>query len=371
MSDGLRTTPLHGRHVELGAKMVPFAGFEMPLHYEGGMRAGHQAVRERAGVFDVSHMGEVEVRGGGAVDFLRHLAVNDVARTHEGQAQYSALCTPGGGVLDDLVVYRFPDDRFLLVVNAANRDVDLAWIREHARDFEVEVVDRSDETGLVALQGPRAREILSPLTDVNLSDLPFYRFREGRVADVPTVVSRTGYTGEDGFELYADAADTPTVWDALLEAGEEHGLEPTGLGARDSLRLEMGYALHGNDLDTEHTPLEAGLDRIVRLDEGRTFIGSDALREQKQRGVRRKLVGLGLRERGFPRPGYSIVHADEAVGSVTSGTVSPTLDRGIALGYVPVELAEVGEELAVRIRNRDVPASVEELPFYTGGSLRR
>lgn len=371
MSETLRKTPLHGVHGALGGKMVPFAGFEMPLHYEGGIRAEHVAVRERAGLFDVSHMGEVEVRGGEALEFLRHLAVNDAARLEDGQVQYSALCAPDGGVLDDLLVYRFSDDRFMLVPNATNRARDLAWIQEHAGGYDVEVVDRSDVTGLVALQGPRAEAILAPLTDVDLAELRFYRFREGDVAGSPTVVSRTGYTGEDGFELYARADDTPGIWSALLDEGAGHGLEPAGLGARDSLRLEMGYALHGNDLDTEHTALESGLDRIVRLDDDRSFIGSEALRRQEEAGLRQKLVGLGLRERGFPRPGYPIVHEGRAVGSVTSGTVSPVLNRGIALGYVPVEHAAGGGGLAIRIRNRDVPAEIEEPPFYADGSLRR
>lgn len=350
--------------------MVPFAGFEMPLHYDAGIRAEHQAVRTRAGLFDVSHMGEVEVRGSGAVPFLRHVAVNDASRLDEGQAQYSALCRPDGGVLDDLLVYRFPD-HFMLVVNAANRIGDLEWIRGHADEFRVDVEDRSEETALLALQGPRAEEILAPLTDVDLEALGYYRFTMGSVAGVETVVSRTGYTGEDGFELYVSAVDGPGLWEALVEEGVEHELVPAGLGSRDSLRLEMGYALHGHDLDVDHTPLEAGLTWIVKLDDDRSFVGSDALRRQRERGVERKLVGIGLEERGFPRPGYVITRDGEAVGTVTSGTVSPVLERGIALGYVPVEHSPVGTGLAVRIRDREVPGRVESLPFYTEGSIRR
>ncbi|MDX1567042.1 MAG: glycine cleavage system aminomethyltransferase GcvT [Longimicrobiales bacterium] len=391
-SDSLRKTPLHGRHVELGGKMVPFAGWEMPIQYEAGIRAEHRAVRTRAGLFDVSHMGEVVVRGPEALAFLRHLAVNDASRLEEGQAQYSALCRPDGGVLDDLVVYRFPD-RFMLVVNAANRETDLEWIREHAADYRVEVEDRSAATALLALQGPWSESILAVLTDVDLDTVPYYRFTVGAVAGIETVVSRTGYTGEDGFELYTSADEAPELWDALLDAGSklgtgtEEGLLPAGLGARDSLRLEMGYALHGQDVDVQHTPLEAGLGWIVRLDGDRSFIGSDVLREQKSKGVGRKLVGIGLEDRGFPRPGYEIVlpsrddgdTGDDAsdgdpgapVGTVTSGTVSPTLERGIALGYVPAEHAPVGTGLAIRIRDRDVPGRVEKLPFYTDGSIKR
>ncbi|MFW6200027.1 MAG: glycine cleavage system aminomethyltransferase GcvT [Gemmatimonadota bacterium] len=383
----LRTTPLHGKHVELGGTMVPFAGWEMPIQYGAGIRAEHRAVRTRAGLFDVSHMGEVELRGPEALPFLRHLAVNDASRLDEGQAQYSALCRPDGGVLDDLVVYRFPD-RYMLVVNAANRETDLEWIREHADDFRVEVEDRSDRTALLALQGPRAEVVLDLLTDMDLDAIAYYRFSVGPVAGVETVVSRTGYTGEDGFELYVTAEDGPGLWDAVMDAGTEHDVLPAGLGARDSLRLEMGYALHGQDVDEQHTPLEAGLGWIVKLDDGRSFIGSDVLRRQKSDGVQRKLVGIGLEERGFPRPGYEIVsrggegeggsagedrqaERGRVLGTVTSGTVSPTLERGIALGYVPARHAPVGTELAIRIRDRDVPGRVEELPFYTDGSIRR
>jgi len=370
MTGELRRTPLYRKHTELGGKMVPFAGYEMPLHYEAGIRSEHQAVRTGAGLFDVSHMGEIDVRGPEALSFLRHVAVNDAAGLEEGRAQYSALCRSDGGVIDDLLVYRF-GDHFMLVVNAANRDRDLAWIVDHADDFRVEVKDRSEETALLALQGPRAEAILAPLTDVDLEVLGYYRFRQGAVAGVEAVVSRTGYTGEDGFELYFSAEDGPEVWDAVMEGGGEHGLVPAGLGCRDSLRLEMGYALHGQDLDEEHTPLEAGLGWIVDMDEDRSFVGSEVLRRQKETGVETKLVGLGLEERGFPRTGYEILRKGAVVGAVTSGTVSPTLERGIALGYVPSEHSSVGTELAVRIRNRDVAARVERLPFYTEGSLKR
>ena len=370
MSDSdLHRSPLHDRHRALGAKMVPFAGFHMPVQYPAGITAEHQAVRQRSGIFDVSHMGEFEVRGDQALDLVQLVTVNDVRATEPGKAQYSAMCRDDGGILDDLIVYRFPDS-LMLVVNAANREKDLAWIREHADGLDARVRDRSGETALLAIQGPTARDVVKEVTDHDVDAIGYYRFQEGAVAGVDAVISATGYTGEDGFELYLPADDAVAVWDALLEAGEPHGLVPAGLGARDSLRLEVGYALYGNDLDEEHTPLEAGLGWITKLD-GYPFVGREALRRQKEAGVERKLVGLRLTDRGFPRPGYDVVHGDRVVGSVTSGTVSPTLQVGIALAYVPASMSEPGTELGVRIRDAAVPARVEKPPFYTDGSIRR
>jgi aminomethyltransferase len=364
----LKRTPLHDEHVALGGKIVPFAGFEMPVQYDG-ITAEHRRVRESAGLFDVSHMGEFEVRGPEAEALVRRLGVNDVSRLEVGQAQYSALCLDDGGILDDLIVYRFAD-RYMLVVNASNRQKDLAWVMRHAEGFDAEVVDRSDELALLAIQGPRAREIVRALTDTDLEGIGYYRFAEGEVAGVPAVISRTGYTGEDGFELYVAADDVVPLWRTLLETGAESGIGPAGLGARDSLRLEMGYALYGNDLDEDHTPLEAGLGWIVKLDD-RDFLGAEALRRQKEAGVERKLVGLLLEERGFPRAGYTIVADGSEVGVVTSGIVSPSLGVGIAMGYVRADLAAPGSEVAVRIRDRDIPARVQRPPFYTEGSIRR
>lgn len=370
MSDSdLRRTPLHGRHLKLGAKMVPFAGFHMPVQYPTGITAEHQAVRQRSGLFDVSHMGEFEVHGDQALELVQLVTVNDVRATEPGKAQYSAMCREDGGILDDLIIYRFPD-ALMLVVNAANREKDLAWIREHADGLDAQVRDRSEETALLAIQGPTARTVVKEVTDHDVDAIGYYRFHEGIVAGVDAVISATGYTGEDGFELYVPADDAGVVWDALLEAGESHGLVPAGLGARDSLRLEVGYALYGNDLDEEHTPLEAGLGWITKLDRD-PFVGREALRRQKEAGVERKLVGLRLTDRGFPRPGYDVVHGDRVVGSVTSGTVSPTLQAGIALAYVPASMADPGTELGVRIRDSAVPARVQKPPFYTDGSIRR
>jgi aminomethyltransferase len=364
----LQRTPLHAEHVAAGAKMVPFAGFEMPVHYPGGITAEHHAVRNAAGLFDVSHMGEFEVRGERALEFVSAIATNDPTRLEPGQAQYSTLVNDEGKLLDDLLVYRFPD-HWMLVVNGANREKDFRWVSARAGAFGLEVRDRSDEIALLALQGPRAEEILARLTGADLPAIPYYRFAPGEVDGAPATISRTGYTGEDGFELYLDAADAPRVWRRLLEAGRDAGLVPAGLGARDSLRLEMGYALYGNDLDEETTPLEAGLGWVVKLDRG-DFVGADALRRQKEAGVGRRLAGFRLKERGFPRPGYEVVVDGAPAGRVTSGVLSPTLGEGIGMAYVPPHAAKPGTEIGVVIRGRAVPAEVVRPPFHRGGSVR-
>jgi len=369
MTDGLKLTPLHGRHVALGGKMVPFAGFSMPVQYPSGITAEHRAVREMAGLFDVSHMGEFIVRGPDALDFVQKISVNDASKIEVGQAQYSAMCLESGCIIDDLIIYRF-DDRYMLVVNAANLDKDWAHVSAHAADFDVEVENASDRIALLALQGPVARELLRPLADLDVDDVKYYRFREGHVAGVPAVISGTGYTGEDGFELYVPADRAGELWDALLAAGKADGLIPAGLGARDSLRLEVGYALYGNDLDEEHTTLESGLGWVTKLDKG-DFVGRDALAAQKESGVTRRLVGLRLEGRAFPRPGYDIVFEGEVVGNVTSGTISPTLGHGVALGYVPVELSRADTVVQVDARGKLVDAVVQRPPFYTEGSIRR
>ena len=369
MTEGLARTPLHAEHLRSGAKMVPFAGFEMPVQYTTGIQAEHRSVRQAAGLFDVSHMGEFDVRGPEALDLVQWLTTNDAGRLEVGQAQYSALCNEAGCLLDDLLVYRLKDG-YMLVVNAANRAKDWSWVVSHAGRFDAAIEDRSEETALLALQGPRAAEILAALTDADLDGIAYYRFVTGTVAGAPGLIARTGYTGEDGFELYVDAGSASAVWRALLDAGADHGLAPAGLGARDSLRLEMGYALYGSDLDEEHTAHESDLGWIVKPDKGE-FVGREVLTLQKIEGVTRRLVGLRLLERGFPRPGYEIVTGGEAVGALTSGTVSPTLGVGVALGYVVADLAAPGTRLAVRIRGTDVPAEVARPPFYADGSIRR
>jgi aminomethyltransferase len=369
MNDTLKKTPLYDVHLGLGAKMVPFAGYEMPVQYPAGITAEHHAVREVAGLFDVSHMGEFLVHGTQAIDLVQRVSVNDAASLAVGQCQYSAMCAENGGIRDDLVVYRMAD-HYMLVVNASRRAQDWAWISENAEDLDVTLEDRSDDMGLLALQGPCAQEMLDPLTDVTLDDLAYYHCAEGSVAGCGATISRTGYTGEDGFELYVAEGDTVAVWNALLERGGGLGLLPAGLGARDSLRLEVGFALYGNELDEEHTPLAGRLGWLVKLDKGE-FSGRDALVRQKEEGVPDRLVGIRLTESGFPRPGYAIVHDGSEVGTVTSGTVSPSLGYGVALGYVPAELISPDTEVGVRIRDRVIPGLVARLPFYTEGSVRR
>ena len=369
MNSLLKRTSLYERHVAGGGKIVPFAGFEMPVQYQTGIIAEHAAVRETAGLFDVSHMGEFIVRGPQALELVQHITVNDASKIEVGQAQYSAMCLESGGIIDDLLIYRFAD-RFMLVVNAANRAKALKWIQQHADTFDVELEDVSAGTALIALQGPVARYILQPLATPDVNSIEYYRFSEGEVANVPAVISGTGYTGEDGFELYTAAEDASKVWDALLSAGSSDGLIPAGLGARDSLRLEMGYSLYGNDLDENHTTLESGLGWITKLDKD-DFVGRNALIEQKENGVTRRLVGMKLEGRAFPRPGYPIVSNGEAVGQITSGTMIPSLGVGIALGYVPSEMARIDTVLQIDVRGRLADGRVQRPPFYTDSSIRR
>jgi aminomethyltransferase len=364
-----RRTALHDEHVRLDARMVPFAGFSMPVQYPTGIVREHRAVRGDAGLFDVSHMGELEIRGPEALDLVQHLLTNDASRLEVGQAQYTVLCSPDGTALDDCILYRLAD-HYMLVVNAANLAKDRAWIARMAEDFDAEIEDRSDAYGLLALQGPKAQDILGRLTGTDLEGIRFYHFAEGEVAGKPAIISRTGYTGEDGFELYVEARDAPGIWRALLDAGRDDGLIPAGLGARDSLRLEVGYILYGNDLDERRTPLEAGLGWTVKLDKGE-FVGRDAMARQKEEGLTEKLVGFVLAERGFPRQGYEIRFQGEPAGTVTSGVLSHSLGQGIGLGYVPVEASKPGTAIEVVIRDRAVPAEVVRPPFYTEGSLRR
>jgi len=369
MDDTLKRTPLYSEHVGLGGKMVPFAGYEMPVQYPTGITAEHEAVRTAAGLFDASHMGEFIVRGPQALDLIQKVSVNDASRLALGQCQYTALCLESGGILDDFLVYRMAD-RYMLVVNASRRDEDWDWLSGHTAGLDVELEDQSDDTALLALQGPGAQEILAPLTNVDLEGVGYYRFTEGSVAGSPAIISRTGYTGEDGFELYVASDESAALWRKLLDDGHAGGLRPAGLGARDSLRLEVGYPLNGNDLDAEHTPLEAGLGWVVKLDKG-DFVGRDVLARQKEVGVPTRLAGIRLTERGFPRPGYPIVHEGGEVGRVSSGTVSPTLGYGIAMGYVPRQVSTPDTSLGIRVRDKTIPAVVQRPPFYTEGTVRR
>ncbi len=369
MGEDLKKTPLYEAHVSLGGKIVPFAGFQMPVQYPSGITAEHQAVRKSAGLFDVCHMGEFILRGPQALDLIQKITVNDASKLAVGQVQYSAMCLEHGGIIDDLLVYR-GSDHWMLVVNASNKGKDLAWVQKQAPAFDVTVDDRSDDTALLAIQGPKAAGIVQTLTDTRLDEIGYYRFAPGSVAGVEGVISRTGYTGEDGFELYIPTDAGMKLWDALMEAGATQGLIPTGLGCSDSLRLEMGYSLYGNDLDEEHTPLESGLGWITKLDKG-DFIGREVLVKQKEEGLKRRLVGFKLTERGFPRHGYPVVSNGVDVGVVTSGVVSPSLGIGVGMAYVPTELAGAGTGIGVRIRDKVIPAVVQRPPFYTEGSIRR
>ncbi len=356
----LKQTPLNAAHRALGAKMVPFGGWDMPVQYRGILEE-HRAVRSLAGLFDVCHMGEVEFRGAGALPALQRLTSNDVSRLHIGQIQYSALTTEAGTFVDDLTVYRLADDRYLTTLNASNVEKDVRWMREHAKGAEI--LDLSEETGLLAIQGPRAIEILQKLTPVNLAAIPYYWCARGAVAGEEALLSRTGYTGEDGFEIYLPLHRGAGLWSAILDAGAPLGLIPCGLGARDTLRLEAKMALYGNDIDDRHTVLEADLGWIVKWQKG-DFIGREALARQKAGGIGRKLVGFEMVGRGIARPHYPIVKAAERIGEVTSGAPSPWLNKNIGLGYVAIEHAAVGTEIAVLIRDQPVAARIVQTPFY-------
>lgn len=357
-------TPLYEHHRRLGARMVPFGGWEMPVQYRGVIEE-HLAVRHAAGLFDVSHMGEIEVKGPGASAFLQALTTNDVNKLANGQVQYSAMCYPHGGTVDDLTVYRFDRDHYLCCVNAANTEKDFAWMQQvlaDRGDAGVHLRDVSRDFAQLALQGPAAEAILSRLTLTDLSRIAYYHFYEGLVAEEPVLISRTGYTGESGFELYCAPGHAGRLWDQLLAVGAVDGLIPCGLGARDTLRLEMKYALYGHELSSDISPLEAGLGWITKFDKG-DFVGRDALIRQKAAGLPRRLVGLQLLEAGVPRAEYPVLDQGRAVGVVTSGTLSPSLRIGIALALVAPDSAATGTRLQIAIRQRQVEAEVVKTPF--------
>ncbi len=357
----LRRTALYERHLAHGARMVPFAGWEMPVQYAGVMDE-HRAVRSAAGLFDVSHMGEFRVSGEGAEAFLQRLTPNNVAKLKVGRAHYSALLDERGRYLDDLLVYRLGGSEFMLVVNAANRESDLAWVESHCPP-DATVEDISDDTALLALQGPRSVELLGRLTGSDLAGIRYYGFEQGEVAGRKALLSRTGYTGEDGFELYLAPEDAPEVWDALIDEGAESGLVPAGLGARDTLRLEAGMALYGHELDATTTPWEARLDWTVKLDKG-DFLGMEALVEQREAGVDHLLAGFEVTGRGIAREGSPVFSGDARVGKVTSGTFSPTFEKALGIARVEAASAAAGTEVELEVRGRRIPARVVELPFY-------
>lgn len=360
----LKKTPLHPSHLALGARMVPFGGWDMPVEYSG-ITAEHMAVRTAAGLFDVSHMGEVEIAGPGALDAVQYISSNDAAKLQVGQIQYSALTTPEGTFVDDLLVYRLGPSHYLLVINAGNIDKDVPWIKARAEEAApgVAVVDNSDRYALLAIQGPRSQEILQTQTAIDLSAMKYYWFAHGEIAAIRGTVSRTGYTGEDGFEVMVPAAMGPQLWDALLQAGHSAGLIPAGLGARDTLRLEAGMRLHGNDIDEAHTVVEADLGWIVGWKKDK-FLGRDVLHEQKANGVERTLVGFEMVDRAIARHGHPVFVDDREVGVVTSGTQTPFLKKALGLAYVPPALREPGTEIQIDIRGRRARATVVPLPFY-------
>ena len=358
----MKDTALSAIHAALGAKMVPFAGYNMPVSYQG-INIEHQTVREKVGVFDVSHMGEFFVTGPNALSLIQRVCSNDASKLEDGEAQYSCFPNEVGGVVDDLIVYRIAAEKWLLVVNASNIDKDWAWINSH-NTMEAVLENSSDHYSLLAIQGPKAIQAMQSLTQENLSAIKFYTFKINTFAGVENVIiSATGYTGSGGFEIYCKNTQVAKIWTKVLEAGADWGIQPIGLAARDTLRLEMGYCLYGNDIDDTTSPLEAGLGWITKFN--KDFINSESLKKQKEIGVSNTLVGFELSQRGIPRQGYAIVDAQGiSIGRVTSGTMSPSMGKGIGLGYVPMALKEVGSQIHIQIRNKIVPAMVVKLPFY-------
>ncbi|ACL22049.1 glycine cleavage system T protein [Desulfitobacterium hafniense DCB-2] len=358
----LKRTPLYEQHRRAGAKLIDFGGWEMPVQYAGVIEE-HKAVRSKAGLFDVSHMGEVELKGKDSLAFLQYLLTNDVSRIQDNQIQYSPMCTSAGGVVDDLLVYRYSREHFLLVVNASNTDKDFAWMQAQAEGFEISLENRSGDFAQLALQGPWAEKILQKLTSMDLAQINYYWFKHGEVDGVLCLISRTGYTGEDGFEIYLPPEHAPRMWERILEVGGSEGVQPIGLGARDTLRFEARLPLYGNELGPDITPLEAGLGFFVKLEKD-NFIGKEALSAQKEKGVPRKLVGLEMIERGIARSHYPLQKEGKEIGFITSGSFSPTLNKNIALGLIPPEYAQIGETLDVIIRGKAVKARIIPSLFY-------
>ncbi len=358
----MKHIPLRHIHEGLGAKMVDFAGFYMPVQYEG-VNIEHETVRNGVGVFDVSHMGEFLLTGENALALIQKVCSNDASVIEVGKAQYSCLTNENGGIVDDLIIYRIKENQYLLVVNASNIDKDWEWISKH-NDMGVEMKNLSDEYSLLAIQGPKAVEAMQSLTSVNLSEIPYYSFKVADFAGIDNVIiSATGYTGSGGFEIYCKNEEVEQIWNKVFEAGAPFGIKPIGLAARDTLRLEMGFCLYGNDINDTTSPLEAGLGWITKFT--KDFIASDILKKQKEEGVKRKLVGFELLERGIPRHDYEIVDKDgNVIGMVTSGTMAPSLGKGIGMGYVTVEHSKIDSEIFIRIRKNDVPAKVVKMPFY-------
>ena len=359
----MKTTALNGTHKALGAKMVPFAGYEMPVSYEG-VNVEHETVRKAVGVFDVSHMGEFLIEGPKALELIQKVCSNDASKLVVGKAQYAYLPNETGGIVDDLIVYRIKDETYLLVVNASNIDKDWEHISKYNKEIGAEMRDLSDEYSLLAIQGPKAVKAMQSLSSVDLSQIPFYNFVVGDFAGIEhVIISATGYTGSGGFEVYCRNSEVKQVWDRVMEAGETHGIKPIGLAARDTLRLEMGYCLYGNDIDDTTSPFEAGLGWVTKF--SKEFVNSEALAKEKEAGPQRKLIAFQMEERGVPRSGYPILDSSgNEIGQVTSGTMAPSLSQGIGLGYVTSENSAVGLPIHIQIRINKVPATIVKLPFY-------
>jgi aminomethyltransferase len=361
--ENLQKTPLNEEHRSLGGKMVDFGGWDMPVQYAAGVIAEHLATREKVGLFDVSHMGEIHVDGVDAVTFINSITTNDVTKLVDGQAHYSSLLYENGTVVDDLLVYRFSEDKLFLVVNAGTQDKDWAWIIEHRGDHNVDLRHASTEYCQIAIQGPKATEILQTLTETDLSAIKYYHFTTGEVDGVASIISRTGYTGEDGFEVYADASKAVQLWNKMLSAGEPFGILPCGLAARNTLRLESAMSLYGHEISDEINPLEANLGWICKLNK-ENFIGKDALVKQKADGLTRKLVGFEMTQPGIARDGFDVYINDEKVGVVTSGSPAPFLKKNIGLAFVPAEFAILGQEIKIDVRGRMLSAEIVPTPFY-------
>ena len=360
----MKTIPLHQIHVDLGAKIVPFAGFDMPVRYSSDLEE-HHTVRNNVGIFDVSHMGEFSVKGSKALDLIQKVSANDASVLYDGKVQYSYLPNANGGVVDDLLVYRIAEDDYMLVVNASNIEKDWNWIQSNNTE-SVEMADLSDKLCLLAVQGPNATATLQKLTEVDLAVMEYYTFKIGQMAGIEDVViSATGYTGSGGFEIYIKKEDAEKMWNAIFEAGKEFDIKPVGLGARDTLRLEKGFCLYGNDIDDVTSPLEAGLGWVTKF--SKSFINSENLKQQKEEGLQKKLIGFEMIDRGIPRGHYELYNSEgNKLGDVTSGTQSPTLQKGVGLGYVPIAYSKPETEIFVKVRDRMLKAKVVKLPFVKG-----
>lgn len=360
----MKTTPLTQVHIDSGARMMPFAGYNMPVSYTT-INEEHETVRSKVGLFDVSHMGQLFLSGPGSLDLIQKVTSNDASKLAIGQAQYSCLPNDKGGIVDDLLVYKLDEHEYMLVVNASNIEKDLDWI-EKANTWDVKIEDRSDSMALLAIQGPKASEVLQKITPIKVDQIPYYHFGVGEIAGIEDVIlSATGYTGSGGYEIYLDNKDAVKVWNLLMEVGESAGIKPIGLGARDTLRLEMGFCLYGNDINDTTSPIEAGLGWITKTKKTCDFFSKDMFADQRKEGVSKKLVGFKVDDKRVPRHGYEIVDdSGKIIGEVTSGTMSPSLDIPIGMGYVEKSMSKVGQEIGIKIRNKTLSATIVKLPFY-------